>query len=218
MNVDNVHSSDHSPVFQIATHILCILSSAVSPPALNSSAGSSSGPVALRFCVFASNGGFFGVKLSDEDSRFRGSKGRCYSNRFWLSIYGVHIDATWRIRLNRPSAAAMRPYVKLLWPTYLFESDHTRVHKHTKTNKTHANKKTRHHSKIANYTDTQRMITCNSLLEQDTSLLTNVDFALCITVLQLCSPNSMVETLLNLSKPKNTFIHLTYPKANLLKL
>ena len=27
-----------------------------------------------------------------------------------------HIDATWRIRLNRPSAAAMRPYVKLLWP------------------------------------------------------------------------------------------------------
>jgi len=29
----------HSPVCQIATHILCILSSAVSPPALNSSAG-----------------------------------------------------------------------------------------------------------------------------------------------------------------------------------
>jgi len=28
---------------------------------------------------------------------------------FWLSIYGVHIDATWRIRLNRPCAAAMRP-------------------------------------------------------------------------------------------------------------
>jgi len=26
----------------------------------------------------------------------------------------VHIDATWRIRLNRPCAAAMRPYVKLL--------------------------------------------------------------------------------------------------------
>ena len=65
---------------------------------------------------------------------------------------------------------------------YLFESDHIRVHKHTKTNKIHANKKTRthtHHSKIAKYTDTQRMITCNSLLEQDTSLLTNVDFALC---------------------------------------
>ena len=27
-----------------------------------------------------------------------------------------HIGATWRIRLNHPSAAAMRPYVKLLWP------------------------------------------------------------------------------------------------------
>ena len=27
-----------------------------------------------------------------------------------------HIGATWRIRLNRPYAAAMRPYVKLLWP------------------------------------------------------------------------------------------------------
>jgi len=33
---------------------------------------------------------------------------------FWLSIYGVHIGATWRIRLNRPYAAAMWPYVKLL--------------------------------------------------------------------------------------------------------
>ena len=33
---------------------------------------------------------------------------------FWLSMYGSHIGATWRIRLNRPCAAAMRPYVKLL--------------------------------------------------------------------------------------------------------
>jgi len=32
---------------------------------------------------------------------------------FWLSIYGVHIGATWLIRLNRPCAAAMWPYVKL---------------------------------------------------------------------------------------------------------
>ena len=31
-----------------------------------------------------------------------------------------HIGATWRIRLNRPSAAAMRPYVKLLWPLVPF--------------------------------------------------------------------------------------------------
>ena len=51
MNVENVHSYRHSPVSQIATHILCILSRTVSPPALNSSAGASSGPVALRLAV-----------------------------------------------------------------------------------------------------------------------------------------------------------------------
>ena len=39
MNAENVHSSGHSPVSQTATHILCILSSAVSPPALNSLLG-----------------------------------------------------------------------------------------------------------------------------------------------------------------------------------
>ena len=52
MNVENVHSSCHSPVSQIATHILCILSSTVSPPVLNSSAGTSSGPVDLRLAVW----------------------------------------------------------------------------------------------------------------------------------------------------------------------
>jgi len=31
----------------------------------------------------------------------------------WLSIYRVHIGATWRIRLNHPCAAAMRHHVKL---------------------------------------------------------------------------------------------------------
>ena len=30
-----------------------------------------------------------------------------------------HIGATWQIQLNRPSAAAMRSYVKLLWPLVL---------------------------------------------------------------------------------------------------
>jgi len=30
-------------------------------------------------------------------------------------LIGGHIDVTWRIRLNSPSAMAMRPYVKLLW-------------------------------------------------------------------------------------------------------
>jgi len=39
---------------------------------------------------------------------------------FCLSIYGVYIDATWRIWLNSQCAAAMRPYVKLLWPLVLF--------------------------------------------------------------------------------------------------
>jgi len=31
-------------------------------------------------------------------------------------IAWVHMCATWRIRLNPPCVAAMRPYVKLLWP------------------------------------------------------------------------------------------------------
>ena len=29
---------------------------------------------------------------------------------------GANVPTTWRIRLNRPSVAAMRSYVKLLWP------------------------------------------------------------------------------------------------------
>jgi len=33
---------------------------------------------------------------------------------FWLSVYGLHIGATWRIRLNCPCVAMMRPHVKLL--------------------------------------------------------------------------------------------------------
>jgi len=43
------------------------------------------------------------------------AKGCCHSNHFfYLSVYGVYIGATWRIRLNRPCAVAMRPYVKVL--------------------------------------------------------------------------------------------------------
>jgi len=34
---------------------------------------------------------------------------------------GEHIGATWRIRLNRLYAAAMRPYVKLLWPLVIIQ-------------------------------------------------------------------------------------------------
>ena len=60
MNVENVHSAGHSPVSQIATHILCILSSTVSPPDLNSSARTSSGPAVGRMaratCVRSGEG------------------------------------------------------------------------------------------------------------------------------------------------------------------
>jgi len=38
-----------------------------------------------------------------------------------LSFYiWVYIGGTWLIRLNRPCAAVMRPYVKLHWPLVLF--------------------------------------------------------------------------------------------------
>jgi len=64
--------------------------------------------------LFDSRGGFSGQAIQRRHSRDRGSKGHCHGNRFWLSIYWVHIGATWRIRLNRPCAAAMPPYDKLL--------------------------------------------------------------------------------------------------------
>jgi len=37
----------------------------------------------------------------------------------------VNIVATWRIRLNRPSAAVMRPFVKLLWPFVIIRPHHS---------------------------------------------------------------------------------------------
>jgi len=46
--------------------------------------------------------------------RYLATKRRCRGNYFCLSIYGVYVGATWRIRLNRPCAAEMRPYIKLL--------------------------------------------------------------------------------------------------------
>jgi len=60
--------------------------------------------------------GFRGQAIRWRHSRFQGSKGCCHGNHFWLSVYGVHTGATWRIWPHRPCAAAMRPYVKLLWP------------------------------------------------------------------------------------------------------
>ena len=35
-----------------------------------------------------------------------------------------HINATWWIRLMKPCAAAMRPYVRLLWPPFYTSSQH----------------------------------------------------------------------------------------------
>jgi len=67
--------------------------------------------------VFNPNECVFGVKLSDEDiADFGVLRTLPWQPFFWLSTYGVHIGATWRMRLNRACAAAMRPYVKLLWP------------------------------------------------------------------------------------------------------
>jgi len=73
------------------------------------------GSVGLSVVCLILGVGFRGQAIRWRHSRFRGSKGCCHGNHLWLSIYGVHNGATWRIRLNRPCAAAMRPYVKLLW-------------------------------------------------------------------------------------------------------
>jgi len=65
--------------------------------------------------LFDFRGGFSGVKLYDEDiANFQVVRDVAMATIFWLSIYGMHIGATWRIRLNRSYAAAMQPYVKLL--------------------------------------------------------------------------------------------------------
>jgi len=63
--------------------------------------------------VFVSRGGFLGSSYPAKTADFevlRDADG----NHFLVCIYGVHINTTWRIRLNRACVAAMRPYVKLL--------------------------------------------------------------------------------------------------------
>jgi len=51
------------------------------------------------------------VKLSNEDrDDFEVLRDVSMATMFWLSIYGVHIGATWRIRLNHPCAVATLPY------------------------------------------------------------------------------------------------------------
>ena len=36
------------------------------------------------------------------------------------TMYGLHVGATWPIRVNDPFAAAMRPCIRLLWPSVKF--------------------------------------------------------------------------------------------------
>jgi len=63
--------------------------------------------------LFDHRGWVFWAKLSDEDiADFEVLRNVAMATIFWLSIYGVHIVATWRIRLNRPCAAAMRPKLR----------------------------------------------------------------------------------------------------------
>jgi len=42
-------------------------------------------------------------------------------------VYGLYIGDTWRIRLNRPCAAVMQPYVKLLRPPVLYQTTNLQV-------------------------------------------------------------------------------------------
>ena len=67
-------------------------------------------------CMIASDTMFnFGVKLSDEDiAEIECLRVVAMATIFWLSIYRVHVGTTWRIRLNRPCASAMRSYVNLI--------------------------------------------------------------------------------------------------------
>jgi len=47
--------------------------------------------------------------------------------RWRQCAHNVPTFATWRIRLNRPSAAAMRSYVKLIWPLVIIRPRRTYV-------------------------------------------------------------------------------------------
>jgi len=40
-----------------------------------------------------------------------------------MYYWGMHIDTNWRIQPNHPRAAAMRPYVKYLWPLVIIISE-----------------------------------------------------------------------------------------------
>jgi len=64
--------------------------------------------------LFDSRGGFSGSSYPMKTADLEVLRYVAMATIFWLSICGVHIGATWRIRLNRSCAAAMRPHVKLL--------------------------------------------------------------------------------------------------------
>jgi len=64
--------------------------------------------------LFDSRGGFLGSSYPMKTVNFEFLRDVAIATIFLLYSYGLHIGATWRIRLNPLCAAAMRPYVKLL--------------------------------------------------------------------------------------------------------
>jgi len=55
------------------------------------------------------------LKLTQRGQSGGGGQNRYGADADWDVLDGVHIGATWWIRLNHPWAATMRPYDKLLW-------------------------------------------------------------------------------------------------------
>ena len=63
--------------------------------------------------LFDSSSGFLGSSYPMKTVDFEVLRDVAMANIFWLSMYAVHIGAARRIRLKRPCAAAMQPYVRL---------------------------------------------------------------------------------------------------------
>jgi len=63
--------------------------------------------------LFDSRDGFSGSSYLMKTQPISRFEGTLPWHPSWLSIYGVHIGASWRMRLNGSCAAAMRPCVKL---------------------------------------------------------------------------------------------------------
>jgi len=68
--------------------------------------------------------GLSGRQTECRHCQYPAPKGRCHDNHVLAFYIWRHIGASWRIRLNRPCAAAMRPYVKLLWPFVAYLNHH----------------------------------------------------------------------------------------------